>query len=684
MLDSHFAGCGLRAWGIRAAAALVMVSGTAFGQNLTQNAPSTSFVQPEDEPELNEPGGRVNVDENLITELFVNDEDLNTVLQLLGVQAQKNIVTGQSVAGRVTANFYGVTFYEALEAILNVNGYGYIERGNFIYVYGLEELERIQEATRTRKSELVHLNYISAKDAAAFVEPMLSDSGIITLSPEAAEFRIPGDVPAGAEDYAATSTIVVTDYEEEVDAILDMLEQIDTRPAQVLVESTILQTSLNEANAFGIDFSIVGDLDFSEFTGSGGPLAVVPSLISGQGGTLVGGTETPIATPDDGDGGGVTSTAGNTQGPATFRAGVVSGDFAVFMRMLDEVTDVTILSSPKLLTLNRQPARVLVGRKIGYLSSTTTETATTQSVEFLDTGTQLYFRPFVSSDGFIRMELKPQVSDAEIREVTAVGGSAITIPDEITNELTTNVMVRDGQTIVLGGLFRETTSVTRRQVPFLGDVPILGHAFRGTDDSSQRQEIVFLVKPTVVNDQILLDEADRALAVIDNARTGIRKGLLPWSRTKMTANLNVAAQELIRKGEYKKALFKIQQSLSLDPTQTNVIAMREGLVGEEHAWEFSFLQEIIDGEIDEMFDAEMEENEAVSNLQRLSVPGERTTAEFPTPATPAEEAPITKEWDFTANAEENFETQDEPFTDNPEASDEIEFADFPVDDEGGE
>ncbi|MFI4892058.1 MAG: type II secretion system protein GspD, partial [Phycisphaerales bacterium JB058] len=557
-------------------------------------------AQPEGEPSLNEPGGKVNVDENLITELFVNDEDLNTVLQLLGVQAQKNVVTGQSVAGRVTANFYGVTFYEALEAILNVNGYGYIERGNFIYVYGLEELERIQEATRTRRSELVKLNYVSAQDVQIFVEPMLSEKGSITVSPETAPFSLPGDVPTGADSFAAGSTVIVTDYDEEVDAILEMIELIDTRPAQVLVESTILQTSLNEANAFGIDFSIVGDLDFSEFTGSGGPLSVVPSLIGGQGGTLVGGTDTPIATPDDGKGGGVTSTVGNTAGPATFRAGIVSGDFAVFMRMLDEVTDVTILSSPKLLTLNRQPARVLVGRKIGYLSSTTTETSTTQSVQFLDTGTQLYFRPFISNDGFIRMELKPQVSDAEIREVTAVGGSAITIPDEVTNELTTNVMVRDGQTIVLGGLFRESTTVTRRQIPFLGDIPILGHAFRGNDDESIRQEIVFMVKPTVVNDQILLDEADRALATIDNARTGIRKGLLPWSRTKLTAIYNVEAQELIAQGDYKKALFKIQQSLSMNPAQPNVIAMRENLVGQESSWNDSYLDEIISGELESL------------------------------------------------------------------------------------
>lgn len=661
MLESHFAGRGLRAWGIRAAALLVMASGAAFAAMPTQ-------AQPEGEPSLNEPGGKVNVDENLITELFVNDEDLNTVLQLLGVQAQKNVVTGQSVAGRVTANFYGVTFYEALEAILNVNGYGYIERGNFIYVYGLEELERIQEATRTRRSELVTLNYVSAKDVQVFVEPMLSDKGSITVSPDAGTFSLPGDVPTGADSFAAGSTVIITDYDEEVDAILEMIALIDTRPAQVLVESTILQTSLNEANAFGIDFSIVGDLDFSEFTGSGGPLAVVPSLIGGQGGTLVGGTETPIATPSDGKGGGATSTVGNTAGPATFRAGVVAGDFAVFMRMLDEVTDVTILSSPKLLTLNRQPARVLVGRKIGYLSSTTTETSTTQSVQFLDTGTQLYFRPFISNDGFIRMELKPQVSDAEIREVTAVGGSAITIPDEVTNELTTNVMVRDGQTIVLGGLFRESTTVTRRQIPFLGDIPILGAAFRGNDDESLRQEIVFLVKPTVVNDQILLDEADRALATIDNARTGIRKGLLPWSRTKLTAIYNVEAQELIAQGNYKKALFKIQQSLSLNPAQPNVIAMRENLVGQESSWNDSYLDEIISGELDSLFDEK--KNNAVSNLIPAKVQGARP------------ELPPTYQGAQTTQTAENSQQFEGEGADS--STDSGEFADFPIENDGSD
>jgi type II secretory pathway component GspD/PulD (secretin) len=604
---------------IRAAGVLFLAAGTCLGLSGTASA-----QQQGEQPALNEPGGHVQVDENLITELFVNDEDLNTVLQLLGIQAQKNIVTGQSVAGRVTANFFGVTFYEALDAILNVNGYGYIERGNFIYVYGIEELQRIEEATRARKTEVVKLNYISAVDLQAFVEPMLSDIGSITISPDAGTFNIPGDNPAGAESFAGIGTVVVNDYEETVDAILAMIADIDTRPAQVLVEATILQTSLNEANAFGMDFSIIDDLDFSEFVGSGGPLGVIPSLITGQGGTLVGGTETPVAAPNDGRGGGATSTAGNTAGSATFRAGVVSGDIAVFLRLLDEVTDTTVLSTPKILTLNRQSARVLVGEKVGYLSTTSTETATTQTVEFLDTGTQLYMRPFVSDDGFIRMELKPQVSTAEIRTVTDSGGAAVTIPDELTNELVTNVMVRDGQTVVLGGLFREATTATRRQVPFLGDIPILGIPFRGHDDSTERQEIVFLIKPTIVNDQVLIDQADRALATVERVRTGARKGLLPWSREKLTAMYNLEAERLFTQGEYKRALFKVQQSLSLNPLQPDAIQLRERLVGEKsknpHT---STLREIIDGELQKVIDQDADHNTDASEVTLRGVPGQR-------------------------------------------------------------
>lgn len=543
--------------------------------------------------------GDIAVDENLITELSLENEDLTTVLQLLGIQAQKNIITGQDVQGRVTANLYGVTFYEALEAVLNINGYGYVERGNFIYVYTLDELQRIQAASRVKTSRVFKLMYLNATDAAEFVRPLLSDAGEIRFNAASGTFSIPADAPVGAEDFANTSTMVVFDYEDHVEEIESLLGQIDTRPAQVLVEATILQLALSETNAFGVDFSIIDDLEFGDFVGIGGPVAAAQGLITGQGGTLVAGAPTPTAVPANGaNAAAISSSAGNTAAPGTFKAGLVRGDVGVFLKLLDEVTDTTILSTPKILTLNRQPARVLVGRKVGFLNTTSTETATTQTVEFLDTGTQLYLRPFVSDDGFIRMELKPQVSEAVIRDVTSTNGAVVTIPDEVTNEITTNVMVRDGQTVVLGGLFREQTEATRRQVPFFGDIPLIGAAFRGNDDSTARSEIVFMIKPTVVNDKILLDQAERAQADVRRARTGARQGLLPWSRDKLTNTFNVEAEKAFKDGDYKRALWKLRQSLTLNPIQPDAVALRERLLGQSRPNPArSVLDEIVEGEI---------------------------------------------------------------------------------------
>lgn len=522
----------------------------------------------------------VKVSEHNTVDLHVKDEDLANVLQLLSMQTQKNIIASKNVSARVTATLYGVTFYEALDAILHVNGFGYLEKGNFIYVYTNEELKQIEAALKKRVAKVIRLNYLNATDAKNFAEPLLSkDGGQIQTAEKTANFAIPDKSPTGKDDFAHTATIVVIDYEENIAAIEEMIRQIDTRPSQVLIEATILQTSLTEENAFGIDFSVIGDLKFTDFINIGGPLGAANGLIKGGTGSSTGGLS-----PSDNQGTAVVSSPGNTAGKGTFKAGVVAGDLSIFLKTLDEVTDSIILSNPKILTLNRQPARVLVGTRVGYLSTTSTDTSTTQTVEFLDTGTQLYFRPFVSSDGDIRMELKPQVSSAEIRTVTDSNGAAVTIPDEITQELVTNVNVRDGQTIVLGGLFTDNQTFTRRQVPFLGDIPVIGAAFRGNDDKTDRSEIIFLVTPTIVTDQAIASAAEKAQSDMERLRAGSRQGLLPWSREKMTGQLNVEAEKLAREGQYDKALWLVQRSLSLNPRQPEVYRLRERITGEREMW----------------------------------------------------------------------------------------------------
>lgn len=520
--------------------------------------------------------GAVAVSEYDLVDLHVNNEDLGNILQLLSIQSARNIISSNNVQATVTADLYGVTFYEALDSILHVNGFGYIEKGNFIYVYTAEELAEFEALSRQPVTRIIDLDYLNATDAAEFAKMLLSENGAITANAATEAFAITDGVPSGADNYANTATIVVHDFEENVEEIQALIAELDTKPAQILIEATILQTTLNEANAFGVDFALIQNLDFTDFVGNGGPLSVVDGLLSGAGETVDG---TAVDVPGGRDGTAFQSTPGNTSGPATLKAGFVNGDVGVFMRVLDQVTDVTVVSNPKLLTLNRQPARVLVGTRVGYLNSTTTNTSTTQSVEFLDVGTQLAVRPFVSKNGLIRLELRPQVSNFTLRQAFDGASNPITIPDEETTEMNTNVMVRDGQTVVLGGLFTETTSSSRSQVPVLGDIPLIGNAFKGFDDSTRRSEIIFLITPSIVNDTVLAEAGDMGNQYIEHARFGARKGLLPWSRERRVGQLLIDARQFADDGNIEEALAKVDRALSLSPMSPDARALRSELTG---------------------------------------------------------------------------------------------------------
>ena len=603
--------------------------------------PQDDWNEPASEQDLADLEGAVDVNEYDLVDLHVNNEDLGNILQLLSIQSQRNIISSNEVSATITADLYGVTFYEALDSILHVNGYGYIEKGNFIYVYTREQIEEIVRANRTRVTRVVNLDYLNSTDAAEFAKQLLSDDGSITTTAATESFAINDSAPSGADDYANSATLVINDYEENTEEILGLLSQLDTKPEQVLVEATILQTSLTEANAFGVDFALVKNLNFSDFLGTGGPMNVVNSLIDGAGQTIDG---TDVDLTDDG--GGLNSAPGNTSGPATLKAGIVSGDVAVFMRVLDEVTDVTVVSNPKILTLNRQPARVLVGTRVGYLNTTTTETSTTQTVEFLDVGTQLAVRPFVSKNGLIRLELRPQVSSFKLREVTDNTGSPVTVPDEDTTEMTTNVMVRDGQTVVLGGLFTETTSSSRRQVPVLGDIPLIGNAFKGYDDSTRRSEIIFLITPSIVNDTALAEAGELGNQYVEQARFGSRKSLLPWSRERRVGQLLIDARNLAEDGDTELALAKVDRALRLSPSSPDARQMRSEISG---ANEIMPSRSMLEGMLEDL------------HGDGMVMGSQDKTEQFAT----GYETPVYEDYEPEAPANEAFEAEAETYAEVP-------------------
>lgn len=544
-------------------------------------------------------------------DLHVKDVDLSKVLQLLSIQAQRNIVASRNVAGKVSADLYGVDFYEALDAILHPNGFGYQEKGSFIYVYTQQELAAIQDAERVMTTKVVRLSYITAVDASTFVSPLLSPTGSIAVSGSAPAGFEASSGDGGANSFAHADTLVIRDYPENVEQIVKTITELDVRPKQVLVEATILEANLTEANALGVDLSVLVNFD-QLATGAGG-IGGVDKLLSG----------TVVGAGNGGATGGSTTSVGNTAaGKSGMKIGIVDDNFSVFIRALDQVTDATVVANPKLLVLNRQRAKLLVGQKLGYLSTTQNENTTTQTVEFLDVGTELSVRPFVGDDDFIRLEIKPAISTGTVEDV-----AGFVIPTKNTEELTTNVMLRNGQTAVLGGLFKETTTVTRKQVPFLGDVPVLGAAFRGQDDDSVRSEFIFLLTPSIVKDQALYAAGERAKESVHMVQVGAREGLLPWSRTKLQAGELREASRQLEAGNSKKALWAVNNALSLEPGSAEARRLKAQITGQQDQLHGG---SILDDAIQQMIDQKVESGaDATQTPETPETPAATETSQAP-------------------------------------------------------
>ncbi|MDZ4754167.1 MAG: hypothetical protein SGJ11_06680 [Phycisphaerae bacterium] len=521
------------------------------------------------------------------------DTDILQALQMLSIQGQRNIIAGKGVNGTVTANLFDVTVQEALDVILKATDHRYEEVGNFIYVYTRDEWEQMQQARRKKESRRFTLDYLSAKDANEFVQPLISEVGKVAFMGNTEKGVAPDPSNAGEDSWAFQAMLVVNDYPENLQAIADFLLEVDTPPMQVLVESTIVSTRVNEDNAWGVDFSIIGNVDFANFTN---PLSAVNNLIAGNNEPDAKADDTAGFQPADNRAIAGGTSVGRTSEPGGLKVGFINDNVSAFLRVLDEVTDTMILARPRATALNRQRAQILVGERVGYLSTTQTETTATQTVEYLDTGIKLIFRPFISKNGSIRMELAPSVSEAVLRQVTGASGGGVVIPDEKTNEIMANVRLQDGQTLVLGGLFQEKTTMSRRQVPGLGDIPFLGAAFKGQDDKIERNEIIFLITPTIMKDAISATMGQDGQAFAEAVRVGAREGLLPWSRDALSANHNQDAMSAAAGGDTEKALYHTEASLRLNKNQPEMVILRSELDASKpsKAFERDMMQRIID------------------------------------------------------------------------------------------
>jgi len=512
---------------------------------------------------------------------FRKDMTIREGLRLLAELCKKNIVPSAQVEGPLTiSRLYNVTFEQALLAILGSN-YKFEQDGDFVRVYTAEELKKIREDPDRMTHKVIALYYITAAEAGKLIQPVLSGSpqAKIQMTSAAQKTISSGSSGGGSgasgggltsaggagDDLALNDMIVIFDYPENIEQAEAVIRDVDVKPSQVLVEAMVMSVKLTEDMAFGIDWNLLNGVQVD-----------TDIIVNGNG------YGTPI------------QTVGFTgeRGGRGLTVGFSSGNIRAAITALEEITDTTVLANPKILTINKQEGQVLIGNKIGYqdTSTTTLTGGTTASVKFLETGTRLVFRPYICNDGYVRLDIYPKDSDGLLK--------ANGIPDEKTTELKTNVMVKDGQTVVIGGLFRDKVVASKAQVPVLGNLPIVGVLFQGTKDNVSREEVIVMLTPHIIADVAKVDAKDR-MDDVRMKREGAKESLLGIDRGRLAEDAYARAAKHYLEGDTQKALFNVKFALTMRPTYLEALRLRERIVAETTPEEFKRMDSVVVEKVDE-------------------------------------------------------------------------------------
>ncbi|MEM7280584.1 MAG: secretin N-terminal domain-containing protein [Pseudomonadota bacterium] len=397
-------------------------------------------------------------DRNDPISLSMRNTEISEVMAMLSKIQRVNILLSEEVGGEVSFNLYDVPLDQAIQSIANAGGYA-VERRNGTYFIVSREEAGIYGDSDLTQVQTYKIQYADPALVEGLLRPYLSNYGEITALPE-------------------RNLLVVEDKPSFLRRIRAIIEDVDHKPKQILIEAKILEITLNNEDSYGIDWS---------------------NFFSSQDGEGSFGTRGLAGAGDSSSSG--------------FVFDVTNSDFSGMLTALEEDGRVRTLSTPKLLALDGQEASVIVGDRRGYQVTTTINQVTTESIEFLESGVILRVTPKVDGLGRVLMDIHPEVSTGVV--------DANGIPSQTTTEVTTQLLVSSGQTIFVGGLIKHTLSETRKGVPVLGRVPGLGRLFSSREQTNVNTETIVLITPSLVDstadswNQIPADKVEKAESVLD-------------------------------------------------------------------------------------------------------------------------------------------------------------------------
>jgi type II secretory pathway component GspD/PulD (secretin) len=392
-------------------------------------------------------------------------------LRLVATQFGYSVVMGESVGGTLTANLNKVTLEEALQYVAQATGCEYVVRDHVILVNPSAPVSRV-----------FPLRYLGPDAAATAITKMLSEQGSVE------PFTGRGE-KAATPGSSMMNALIVTDTPARVDRIASVLRGIDVRPRQVTIEAKLVESVLGKDERLGFDWqlraSAVGakipttfpfpkDNAGSIFTGSSNP----NDQVGGGGPSFPPGETFPYAAPGD------------------FKFGKLSfEEFSVAMEILKQQSNTNLVSSPQVTTLDNQEAEIIVGKVVPVatyehlpLAGTLQITGYTEQ----KIGVRLVVTPRFTSDSTLVLTVSPEVS-----EIVEYRGQFNERPVTSTRSATTQVIIKNGETILIGGLISTLERKVERKVPVLGDIPLLGYLFRHKSDSKEKVDLMIFVTPRI-------------------------------------------------------------------------------------------------------------------------------------------------------------------------------------------
>ena len=451
---------------------------------------------------------------------------IRDVLKILSQKSGLNIVADNDVKGTVSLYVKDVDVMDALDIVVFTNGLAYEQEGTLIKIMTDKKYEKLHGARfkdRT-KTEIVKLEHVNATSIAAVlskiktrVGKVIADdaSNTIVLIDNAENVKRMKEAIGGMDvllvtevfslDYAnaeairdklekmlsenigsikfdeRTNKLVVKDTPGKMKEIKKIIEAFDEKTREVMIDANIIEVTLSDKYSSGIDWSTIATL----------------------------GDITIEATSN------LTTTLTGTT-PGTLTIAKKGGTHSSVLRLLKTFGETDVLSRPRITVINKEEARILVGAKEVYVTSEVTTTSggtyhTTDHVQFVDVGVTLSVTPEINKDGYVKMKIKPEVSNTDSTKTVTLtnpdGSTRSIVPYVTTSEAETTVLVKDNTTIIVGGLMKDTITKYNEKVPFLSDLPILGKLFSSKGKSKEKTELVIFLTPHIIEGDVVTEEA---------------------------------------------------------------------------------------------------------------------------------------------------------------------------------